>query len=112
MMPAIKHRLPSFANDREEAKFWDAHSVEEFAGDLQDLDVQIRPVRSEQVALRLYREDLETLKKLAERRGVGHTTLIRSIVEQWLARLRTKTERPRRARNNLGTKSKLFGGSQ
>jgi hypothetical protein len=63
MMPAIKHRLPSFANDREEAKFWDAHSAEEFTGDLQDLDVRIRPVRSEQVALRLYREDLETPMK-------------------------------------------------
>jgi predicted DNA binding CopG/RHH family protein len=97
MMPAMKHKLPSFANDREEAKFWAAHSVEEFADELQDLDVQIRPVRSEQVALRLYKEDLETLKKLAARRGVGHTTLIRSIVEQWLVRLRAKTGRPRHA---------------
>jgi hypothetical protein len=30
-MPATKHRLPSFTNDREEAKFWAAHSIEEFA---------------------------------------------------------------------------------
>ncbi|MBV8356699.1 MAG: ribbon-helix-helix protein, CopG family [Deltaproteobacteria bacterium] len=98
MMPAIKRKLPTFANDREEAKFWAAHSVEEFAGELQDLDVQIRPARSEQIALRLYKEDLETLKKLAERRGIGHTTLIRSIVEQWLARLRTRTGRGRSGR--------------
>jgi len=91
MMPAITHKLPTFANDREEAKFWAAHSVEEFADELQDLDVQIRPVRSEQIALRLYKEDLETLKKLAARRGVGHITLIRSIVEQWLVRLRAKS---------------------
>jgi len=99
-MPTIKHKLPSFANDREEAKFWTTHSVEEFADELQDLDVQIRPARSEQIALRFYKEDLETLKKLAVRRGVGHTTLIRSIVEQWLARLRAKTDRSRRARND------------
>ena len=94
-MPAIKHKLPTFANDREEAKFWAAHSVEEFADELQELDVQIRPARSEQIALRFYMEDLETLKKLAAHRGVGHTTLIRSIVEQWLARLRAKTGRSR-----------------
>jgi predicted DNA binding CopG/RHH family protein len=93
MMPAIKHKLLSFANDREEAKFWATHSVEEFADEVQELDVQIRPARSEQIALRFYKEDLETLKKLAARRGVGHTTLIRSIVERWLARLRAKTER-------------------
>ena len=97
-MPAIKRKLPSFADDREEAKFLAAHSVEEFAGELQDLDVQIRPARSEQIALRLYKEDLDTLKRLAERRGVGHTTLIRSIVEQWLARLRTRTGRGRSGR--------------
>jgi predicted DNA binding CopG/RHH family protein len=100
MMPAIKHKLPSFANDREEAKFWAAHSVEEFADELQELDVQIRPARSEQIALRFYKEDLEVLKKLAAYRGVGHTTLIRSIVEQWLARLRAKTRRSRHARNS------------
>jgi predicted DNA binding CopG/RHH family protein len=100
MMPVIKHKLPSFANDREEAKFWAAHSVEEFADELQQLDVQIRPARSEQIALRFYKEDLETLKKLAAHRGVGHTTLIRNIVEQWLARLRAKTGRAKHARNN------------
>ncbi len=99
-MSAIKRKLPSFTNDREEAKFWAGHSIEEFADELQDLDVQIRPARSEQIALRFYKEDLDTLKKLAARRGVGHTTLIRSIVEQWLARLRTKTGQSKHARNN------------
>jgi predicted DNA binding CopG/RHH family protein len=94
-MPATKHRLPRFANDREEAEFWAGHSVEEFADELQDLDVQIRPSRTEQIALRLYKDDLEVLKRMAKRRGVGHTTLVRSIVEQWLGRLRTKTQRRR-----------------
>jgi hypothetical protein len=37
------------------------------------------------------------LKKLAARRGVGHITLIRSIVEQWLVRLHSKTGRARHA---------------
>jgi predicted DNA binding CopG/RHH family protein len=94
-MPATKHQLPRFANDREEAEFWASHSVEEFADELQDLDVQIRPSRTEQIALRLYKDDLEALKRMAKHRGVGHTTLVRSIVEQWLGRLRTKTERSR-----------------
>lgn len=96
-MAATKHKLPRFANDREEAEFWSAHSVEEFADQLQDLDIQIRPARTEQIALRFYKDDLEALKKLAKRRRVGHTTLVRSIVEQWLARLRAKTGRLRHA---------------
>jgi predicted DNA binding CopG/RHH family protein len=80
-----KRKLPTFKTDDAERKFWDRHSVEEFADDLEDLDVQIRPARTEQIALRLYTDDLETLKKRAKRRGVGHTTLARSIVERWLA---------------------------
>ena len=80
-----KRKLPSFKNDRAERKFWSRHSVEEFGDELVDLDVQIRSARTEQIALRLYKDDLETLKKLAKRRGVGHTTLARSIVERWLS---------------------------
>jgi hypothetical protein len=41
----------------------------EFADELQDLDVQIRPSRTEQIALRLYKDDLEALKRMAKRRG-------------------------------------------
>jgi predicted DNA binding CopG/RHH family protein len=80
-----KRKLPSFKSDDAERKFWSRHSVEEFDEELEDLDLQIRPARTEQIAVRLYKDDLETLKKVAKRRGVGHTTLARSIVERWLA---------------------------
>ena len=80
-----KRKLPSFKNDNAERKFWSRHSIEEFSDELEALDVQIRPARTEQIALRLYKDDLDSLKKLAKRRGVGHTTLARSIVERWLA---------------------------
>ncbi|MFZ0887983.1 MAG: CopG family antitoxin [Candidatus Binataceae bacterium] len=84
-MTEKKRKLPSFKSDHAERKFWSRHSIEEFGDELEDLDVQIRPARTEQIALRLYKDDLESLKKLAKRRGVGHTTLARSIVERWLA---------------------------
>ncbi len=84
-MTERKRKLPNFKTDHAERKFWNRHSIEEFGDELEDLDVQIRPARTEQIALRLYKDDLETLKKVAKRRGVGHTTLARSIVERWLA---------------------------
>ena len=80
-----KGKLPSFKSDRAERKFWSPRSVEEFNDSLEDLEVEIRPARTEQIALRLYKDDLDALKKVAKRRGVGHTTLARSIVERWLA---------------------------
>jgi hypothetical protein len=86
MMPVRK--LPRFRSDRKERAFWAKHSVEEFAAQLQDLDVKIHPRRSEQIALRLSRGDLDTLRTLAKKKGVGHTTLARNVLEQWIARAR------------------------
>jgi hypothetical protein len=53
-------------------------SVDEFADDLRDLDVTIRPPRTEQIAVRLYEDDLQALRSLAAERGMGHTTLART----------------------------------
>ncbi|OFX24842.1 MAG: hypothetical protein A2V77_17505 [Anaeromyxobacter sp. RBG_16_69_14] len=82
-MSAKKSKIPKFRSDRAERAFWSKHSIEEF-GDLQDLDVEIRPTRTEQIALRLSKEDLTVLRALARKRGIGHTTLARSVLEQWL----------------------------
>jgi hypothetical protein len=98
-MMAAKRRLPRFRSDVQERAFWARHGVEEFAGDLEDLDVDIRPTRTEQIALRLSRVDLDALRTLAQERGVGHTTLARSVLEQWLARARAKEVAPGRSRH-------------
>ena len=91
-----KGRIPTFRSDREERKFWARHSVEEFAGELEDLDVAIRPPRTEQIALRLHKEDLQVLRSLAAERGIGHTTLARAVLEGWLERSRAKSHGRRR----------------
>ncbi len=89
-MSAKKSKVPTFRSDREEREFWSKHSLEEFGGDLEDLDVEIRPTRTEQIALRLSKEDLAALRAFARKRGIGHTTLARSILEQWLEKIRAK----------------------
>ncbi len=89
-MPAKKTKVPRFRNDRDERAFWSKHSVEELASELEELDVEIRPTRTEQIALRLSKDDFEALRTLAKQRGVGHTTLARSVLEQWLANVGDK----------------------
>jgi len=93
---AKKSKLPRLRSDQEERDFWARHSVEEFAGGLQDLDVAIRPPRTEQIAVRLSREDLQALRSLAAQRGIEHTTLARSVLEGWLAQSRGKSRAVRR----------------
>ena len=100
-MPTVairKGKIPHFRSDQDERDFWAHHSVEEFAESLEDLDIAIRPPRTEQIALRLHKEDLQTLRSLAAAHGVGHTTLARTVLEQWLARSRGKSKDLRRRR--------------
>lgn len=92
-------KIPTFRTEHDERAFWQQHSVEEFAEVLEDLDVVIQPARTEQIALRLRKEDLETLQTVAKQKGVGHTTLVRSIVEQWVTRWRQSARRSRMARS-------------
>lgn len=68
-----KGRMSRFRNDQEERDFWARHSVEEFAEELQDLDVAIRPPpgRTEQIAVRLSKDDLQAVRSLAAERGVS-----------------------------------------
>ena len=91
-----KARVPTFRGDREERDFWARHSVEEFARDLTDRAIEIRPPRTEQIAIHLHKDDLEALRSLAAAREVGHTTLARTVLEKWLARLRSKNKATRR----------------
>jgi predicted DNA binding CopG/RHH family protein len=93
---ARKGKIPRFRDDQQERDFWARHSVEEFAEHLEDLDVAIRPPRTEQIAVRLYKEDLQALRSLAAAHGVGHTTLARTVLEGWLARARGKGRAARR----------------
>jgi predicted DNA binding CopG/RHH family protein len=93
--PTKKRSIPTFRSDQEERKFWARHSVEEFAKDLTELEIEIRPPRTEQIALRLYKEDVEVLRSLAATRGVGHTTLARTVLEGWLAQSRSKKKATR-----------------
>lgn len=97
-MATKKSKIPAFRDEKAERKFWAEHSVEAFQDDLEDLDVEIRPARTEQIALRLYGEDLAMLRALAEKKGVGHTTLARSILEQWIGACREKLAVRRRRR--------------
>ena len=65
--------IPKFKSNHQERAFWAKHGVEEFAGELGEVDVKRRPRRTEPITLRLSNDDVETLRAVANRRGVvGH----------------------------------------
>lgn len=80
-------RLPKFNSEAEEAEFWATHELTEFEADLEPADV--RAMRPDQVvAVRLSKADVNALRRLAERKGIGYTTLIRVWIKEKLQKER------------------------
>ena len=85
--------IPRFSSEAEEAAWWDRHRSE--------VEIEIRrrmkhkrPLAlgnlqrakpSEPITLRIPKEDLETARRLAARKGVGYQTYIKMLLREALA---------------------------
>jgi len=65
------------------AEYFDRTDAGELPWD-EESEVVIERPELEQISLRLPKEDLLNLKRRASRLGVGHTTLIRMLLHQYL----------------------------
>ena len=91
--------IPKFSSEAEEAAWWDRHRSE--------IEVEIRrrmrakkPLTlgsllqggrpSQPVTLRVPKEDLETARRLAARKGVGYQTYIKMLLREALAKAASK----------------------
>jgi predicted DNA binding CopG/RHH family protein len=92
MKPAV---IPSFSNEAEEAMWWDAHRSE-IEAEIRQRMKQKRSLTlgnllqgtkpSQPVTLRISREDLETARRLAARKGLGYQTYIKMLLREALAK--------------------------
>jgi predicted DNA binding CopG/RHH family protein len=91
-MPASKQKtktLPQFANEQEEAAFWDAHDSTEYLSATEAIDVTFvdaRPAK-QQISLRLEPAVIERLKQIAHSKGIGYQTMIRMWVMERLEKV-------------------------
>ena len=74
-------KIPQTDSIQELAQFWDTHDVTEFEDQLEEVEQPIferEPGAS--LTIRLEREELEVLRRMASRRGVHEAALIREWV--------------------------------
>lgn len=86
--------IPKFSSETEEAAWWDAHRSE-IEAEIRQRITQKRPLTlasllqgakpSQPVTLRIPKEDLETARRLAARKGLGYQTYIKMLLRQALA---------------------------
>lgn len=86
MKKSHKNRLPDFSKMTVDqvADYWDTHDASQHWKDMEDVQVTFKQPVDRLVSLRLPDQDLKSIKRLAHRRGLGHTTLIRSWIREKL----------------------------
>lgn len=61
------------------ARFWDEHDLTDFEDQLEEMTERVFERSGEAtVRIRLQRRDLETVRRLAQARGIGQAALLRS----------------------------------
>ena len=80
-------KLPKFANEQEEAEFWETHDSTTYLDDTEPVKVTFVDAREPkmQISLRLDSETIDMLKAVARTKGIGYQTLIRIWVNERLA---------------------------
>ncbi len=73
---------PEFRSEAEEAKWWDSH--QDVIADLLLKHGRRGAVPTKSVSVRLPVTDIERARKLAEKRGIGYQTLIKTLLHEAL----------------------------
>ncbi len=75
----MSNKIPEFKTIEEMAEFWQKNSPLDYKDELEEVT---EPVFEQEdiVSIYLPREEVETVKKIAETQGVGYTELIREWV--------------------------------
>ncbi len=86
-------RIPRFRTEAEEARFWDTHDTTEFLEELTPVKVAFpRPKPKVLVSVRIAKSEVNLLRRIAARKGLGYGSLIRMwLTERLLDELRTAT---------------------
>lgn len=82
--PKKESRIPSFASREDEAEFWDTHDIADYRDELKPARARFSRGLSEGITIRLDPETLRELRTLAQKKGIGPTTLARMWILEHL----------------------------
>jgi hypothetical protein len=93
-----KSRIPDFASLKEEAEFWDTHSLAEFEDELEPVEVEVaRPLRHS-YRVPLENDEFYRILALAKQRDLRPGQLLSQWVKEGLARAEVESTSNQRDR--------------
>jgi len=86
--PKRKKVLPDMTGWSEEqiAEFWETHDSTEYVDQMEDVGIELKIAQDYRViSLRLEAQDIERTKRLARKKGLPYTVLLRMWIKEKLA---------------------------
>jgi predicted DNA binding CopG/RHH family protein len=77
-------KIPKFKTDEEAARFWESHSFRDYYGDTKEAGIKFVRRAKKTVAVRLDPDDIKSVEKIAERKGLSYTSLLRMWIKEHL----------------------------
>lgn len=90
----VKMTIPEFASREEEAEFWDTHDFGDYWDETEAVDVKFSKNLTENLTVRLSTSALALLRREADEKGVGPSTLARMWIVEQLRRTRESANHP------------------
>lgn len=84
-MPKSK-KLPDMSNwtAKEIHEFWKTHSSADYWDQTEEVEVEVTRHPRRPVSIKLSEQDVQALKRIAQKRGLGYTTLLRIWIKERL----------------------------
>ncbi|MGB7296892.1 MAG: CopG family antitoxin [Candidatus Aminicenantales bacterium] len=79
-------KIPKFKTEEEAAKYWEKHSFQDHHKNTKDADIVFVKKPKKTVAIRLDPDDIKSVEKIAERKGLSYTSLLRMWIKEHLSR--------------------------
>ena len=78
-------KIPKFKTNEEAARFWETHSFQDYYKDAKEAGIKFIKRPKKIVALRLDPDDIKSVEKIAEHKGLSYTALLRMWIKEHLA---------------------------
>jgi predicted DNA binding CopG/RHH family protein len=79
-------KIPKFKTDEDAARFWEAHSFEDYQKDTKEAEIKFVKKPKKIIAIRLDPEDIKSVELIADRKGLSYTSLLRMWIKEHLAK--------------------------
>ena len=77
-------KIPKFKKDEEAARFWETHSFRDYQNDTKDAAIVFIKKPKRAITIRLDPEDIKSVEKIAQRKGLNYTSLLRMWIREHL----------------------------